>query len=203
MAAWPSSSTRKRRSSARILCVGVGTGAEVLPLANAFPEWTFLGLDPSAEMLEICRERLDRAGVLSRCELVHGYVHDLPAGGDYDAALGILVGHFVPREERLDFYRSMTSRLRSGGYLVDTEISYDLGSPEFPSMLKSWEQVQRLMGATAESLASLPTVLRDTLTVLSSAETESLLRRSGIALPVRFFQAFMISGWYGQKSPGS
>jgi tRNA (cmo5U34)-methyltransferase len=183
----------------RILCVGVGTGAEILSLAQAFPEWTFLGLDPSAEMLEVCTERLRRAGVLDRCELSCGYVHDAPAGESFDAALSILVGHFVKREERLGFYRNMVSRLRRGGFLVDTELSYDLGSPEFPSMLKSWEQVQTLMGAAADSLASLPMQLREMLTVLPPAEVESLLRQSGIALPVKFFQAFMIAGWYGKK----
>jgi tRNA (cmo5U34)-methyltransferase len=183
----------------RILCVGVGTGAEVFSLAEAFPEWTFLGLDPSAEMLEVCGERLKKAGMHERCELVQGYVQDLPAGETFDAAVSVLVGHFVKRDERLGFYRNMTSRLRSGGYLLDTEISFDLDSPEFPSMLKDWEQVQTLMGATATSLASLPTVLREMLAVLPPAEIESLLRQSGIAVPVRFFQAFMISGWYGQK----
>jgi tRNA (cmo5U34)-methyltransferase len=184
---------------ARILCVGVGTGAEILPLAEAFPEWTFLGLDPSAEMLEVCAERLNAAGVLERCELVHGYAQDAPPGEEFDAALSILVGHFVKRDERLGFYRNMTRRLRRGGYLVDTEISYDLTSPEFPSMLKNWGEVQRLMGATPESLASLPTVLREALTVLPPVEIESHLRQSGIAIPVKFFQAFMIAGWYGTK----
>lgn len=48
-------------SRSRILCVGVGTGAEILSLSKAFPEWTFFGLDPSAEMLEVCTERLSRS----------------------------------------------------------------------------------------------------------------------------------------------
>jgi tRNA (cmo5U34)-methyltransferase len=42
--------------------------------------------------------------------------------------------------------------------------------------------------------------LREMLSVISSAETELLLHQSGILLPVRFFQAFMISGWYGSKN---
>ena len=186
----------------RVLCVGVGTGAEVFPLAKAFPQWTFLGLDPSAEMLEVFKERLKQAGMLERCELVQGYVQDLPTGEGFDAAVSVLVGHFVKHEERLGFYRNMASRIRSGGYLVNTEISFDLGSPEFPSALKDWEQVQTLMGATAASLASLPTVLREVLAVLPPAEVEGLLRQSGIAVPIRFYQAFMISGWYGQKAKG-
>jgi tRNA (cmo5U34)-methyltransferase len=38
------------------------------------------------------------------------------------------------------------------------------------------------------------------LSVLPPEETEELIRLSGIQLPVRFFQAFMICGWYGQKN---
>lgn len=184
----------------RILCVGVGTGAEILSLANSFPEWTFLGLDPSAEMLEVCTERLQKADLLGRCDLVQGHVHDLPPGRSFDAALSILVGHFVKREDRLGFYRGMTSRIRDGGVLVTTELSFDPSSEEFPSMLESWGRLQTLMGASADSLASLPGQLREVLTLLPSADTETLLRQSGIALPVRFFQAFLIAGWYGRKS---
>jgi tRNA (cmo5U34)-methyltransferase len=179
------------------LCVGVGTGAEVLHLAKAFPHWTFVGLDPSAAMLEVCRERLAEVGVVERCQLFHGYVQDAPDGKNFDVAMSVLVAHFVKREERLDFFRNMTRRLRTGGCLVNTEISYDLDAPEFPAMLKNWEKVQELMGATPESLANLPQLLREMLSVLPPQETEELLRQSGIPLPVRFFQAFMISGWVG------
>jgi tRNA (cmo5U34)-methyltransferase len=185
---------------ARVLCVGVGTGAEILSLSKSFPEWKFVGVDPSIGMLDVCRERLSNAGVLDRCELIHGYVHDVPREENFDVALSILVAHFVKREERLGFYQAMCSRLCTNGILINTEISYDLNSREFPLMLKNWEAVQALMGATPESLANLSVVLREMLSVISPAETEHFLSQSGIPLPVRFFQAFMISGWYGIKS---
>ncbi len=117
------------------LCVGVGTGAEILHLAKSFPDWTFVGIDPSAAMLEVCKERLAEAGVLDRCQFVHGYVHDAPEGHLFDVALSVLVAHFVPHAERLDYFQNMTHRLKAGGYLVNTEISFDLDSPEFPAML--------------------------------------------------------------------
>jgi tRNA (cmo5U34)-methyltransferase len=190
---------RDHPARSRVLCVGVGTGAEILSLSKAFPEWTFVGVDPSASMLEVCRERLATAGVSDRCELIHGYVHDVPPGENFDVVLSILVAHFVKREERLSFFRAMSDRLRAGATLINTEISFDLNSPQFPSMLKGWEGVQSMMGATPESLSTLPYQLREVLSVLPPQETENLLSQSGIQLPVRFFQAFMICGWYGTK----
>lgn len=184
---------------ARVLCVGAGTGNEILSLSSAFPEWTFVGVDPSSGMLDVCRERLRDAGVLDRTELIEGYVNDVPQVEGFDVALSILVAHFVKHGERLSFYRGICDRLCGNGILINTEISYDLNSKTFPSMLKNWEAVQLLMGATPESLADLPRVLREMISVITPAETESLLVQSGITIPVCFFQAFMICGWYGRK----
>jgi tRNA (cmo5U34)-methyltransferase len=184
----------------RVLCVGVGTGAEILSLSKLFPEWTFVGVDPSIGMLDVCREKLSNAGVLNRCELMHGYVHDVPVGENFDAALSILVAHFVKREDRLNFYQAMCDRLCTNGILINTEISFDLNSQEFPLMLKNWEAVQSMRGVAPASLTNLSVQLREILSVISPIETESLLAQSGIHLPIRFFQAFMISGWYGIKN---
>lgn len=183
----------------KILCVGAGTGAEILSLAQMHPEWSFIALAPSASMLEVCRQRVQTAGLSERCQFVQGYVQDLPLNQKYDAALSVLVAHFVPRTERLEFFRQMSLRLHEGGYMVNAEISFDLDSPEAALMQKNWESIQSLMGATEESLASLPKVLREVLTVLPPTETEDLIRQAGFQMPIRFFQAFMISAWYATK----
>jgi len=185
-------------ANARVLCIGVGTGAEILSLSKAFPGWQFVGVDPSGPMLDVCRTRLGNAGVMDRCELVHGEVHDIPENESFDAALAIMVAHFVERDERPRFYRAIHDRLRTGGYFVSTEISYDLGSAQYPSMLENWGRIQSLMGATPASLEKLPETLRNVLTVISPDETEAFWKAAGFERPVSFFQAFMARGWYAQ-----
>jgi len=182
----------------KVLCIGVGTGADILALATAFPNWRFVGVDPSREMLEVCRRKLDEAGLVERCELVHGYVGTVAEDG-FDAAVSLLVAHFVGRADRPEFYAEARDRLKPGGVFVSAEICFDLRSPQFPDMLAHWKQVQSLMGATPQSLAKLEDTLRDTLTVLSPKETEEVARGAGFETPVWFFQAFMARGWHARK----
>ncbi len=185
--------------NSRILCVGVGTGAEILSLAKEYPQFTFVGVDPSAEMLEVCQKKLEAVGVTDRCELIQGYVQDISDEEKFDSVLSILVGHFVKKEEKLDFYKNINQRLKSEGIFIDTELSLDLASESFSLLLKNWEKVQTLMGATPESLKMLPETLKERLSIASPTEIDSLLKESGFKIPIRFSQSFLVVGWYAIK----
>lgn len=155
--------------------------------------------DPSMEMLDICHQNLKNAGISNPCELIHGYIQDVSNTKQFDAVLSILVGHFIPRDDRIAFYTDMQQRLKTGGYFINTEISSDLNSAEFPDMLRAWKTLQMQMGGTDDSIKNIPHLLKNILSVTSPEETENFIRSSGIEQPVRFFQAFMIVGWFGIK----
>ncbi|WP_375173810.1 class I SAM-dependent methyltransferase [Pseudooceanicola sp.] len=179
---------------ARVLCVGVGTGAEILSLARARPGWRFIGVDPSPAMLSVCRDRLQAEGLMDRCDLIEGYVQDAPSD-TCDVVLSVLVAHFIRREDRPAFYTAIRERVKPGGVYVTAEICQDLTSPEYPEMLTYWKRVQSRMGATPESLENLPELLRANLGVISPEETRALLTAAGFTSVTEFFQAIMIRGF--------
>ncbi|MEQ9367184.1 MAG: class I SAM-dependent methyltransferase, partial [Leptospirales bacterium] len=136
-------------ASARILCVGVGTGSEIIKLAGVYPDWTFTGVDPSADMLAVCRARMADENLASRVELCHGHLADLPESEPYDAVLCLLVTQFVKdSRERQAMFQGLAERVKSQGYLINAEISDDLESPKFLQLLEKWKGMIRLSGST-------------------------------------------------------
>jgi len=117
--------------------------------------------------------------------------------------LCLLVAHFLKQADgRQALFDGMARRLKPHGYLINAEIAFDLGSPEFDDIIDQWAAMHRAAGATEESLAGLPRQLRETIAVLPPASTEALLRNSGLPLPVQFFQSLLIRAWYSRK-PGA
>jgi tRNA (cmo5U34)-methyltransferase len=179
---------------ARVLCVGVGTGDELVHLARTNPSWSFTALDPSPEMLALCKEKARRNGVEGRCDFFEGHLAELPVLEPFDAATCLLVSYFMlDPTERESLFSEIAARLRVGGLLVNAELSSGSSERDREVLTDSWVALHRSVG-----IGLKPDYLGRDVVVSSVAEIETLLDRAGFGAATVVFQATLIRAWRSQ-----
>ncbi len=187
-------------AEARVLDVGCGTGSAMLAWGQAMPGWTFTGVDPSAQMLQQCRAKLEQAGLSDRVELRHGYAGDLPAGEQYDAAAMVLVMHFIPDNgAKLALLHAIGQRLKPGGSLVLIDHHGDTGSATFQHLMSAWINYDILMGLPPDRARTIPVEASTSHHFITEARTLQLLSQAGFEEVERFYGAFVTGGWLARK----
>lgn len=190
-------------SVAHVLCVGAGTGNEILFLADQFPDWHFTAVEPSAAMLAVLQERAEEEGISWRCTFHCGYLDSLPEGEPFDAATAFLVSQFIlDRNVRTKFFQSIAARLRPGAVLVSSDLAGDLDSPDGQSLLETWMRVMSSGGLSTRETEKMREVYRRDVAVLPPAEVQDIITSAGLDAPVLFLQAGMIHAWHSKKARG-
>ncbi|KSP83205.1 MULTISPECIES: class I SAM-dependent methyltransferase [Pseudomonas aeruginosa group] len=177
---------------ARLLSVGCGAGGELAELAGQRPGWRFVALDLSADMLALARQRFAMLGLLERIDLHCGEVAGLPASPPYDAALLLLVLHFIRGDgAKLRFLETIAARLAPAAPLLLANLMEPRDAFERPVQAEAC----RLLGLSAEEAGGMLQRLRDDFDPLSEQRLGELLTESGFVLPGRYFQAVGYQAW--------
>jgi demethylmenaquinone methyltransferase/2-methoxy-6-polyprenyl-1,4-benzoquinol methylase len=103
-----------------VLDVATGTAAVAIELARRAPERRVVGVDQSAEMLAVGRERVARAGLEARIELRDGHAETLPFADDsFDALTFTYLLRYV--DDPTATLGELARVVRSGGTIAMLE----------------------------------------------------------------------------------
>ena len=188
-------------AESELLIVGAGTGAEILELANANPNWRFLGVDPAQPMLDLAKEKIQAAGLTDRVSLFKGSVDDLSTNRLYDGATMAMVLHFIPDDGRkLKILCDIAKRLKSDAPLALIDAHGDPSAGGTKLLLEAWKHQQNLAGVKWEEVESGMRERVKTIHLVSPSRMEQLLTEAGFHRIQRFFQNMMLGGWIAFKA---
>lgn len=174
------------REDGRVLVLGAGGGLELKVFAEAHSNWTFDGIDPSAEMLKLAQRTL--GSLVSRATLHQGYVDGAPIG-PFDAATCLLTMHFLTPEERLRTAVEVHRRLKHGAPFVVAHFSIPLGNERavWLSRFAAYAGIDQGQAIAIDSH----------LTILSPEQDEAILQKAGFSNISLFYAGFTFRGWVG------
>lgn len=178
---------------ARVLVLGAGGGLEMKTFAEAFPRWSFDGVDPAAAMLRLAEKTL--GPLASRARLHEGYIDEAPTG-PFDAATCLLTLQFLPPEERQRTAAQVRQRLKPGAPFVTAHFSFPQeNEAERALWLSRYVAFITASGIEPSSAEKARATIDAQLSILTPEQDEAILREAGFSNVSLFYAAFTYRGW--------
>ena len=178
--------------TATVLVLGAGGGLELKVFADLHPEWRFVGVDPSQEMLDLAV--VTDADHASRVQLQQGYVDAAPMG-PFDAATCLLTMHFMDKDERRNTLAALRRRLKPGAPLLVAHLSFPQDAAGKALWLRRYAAFAESSGIAAANSQAAAEKIGKELPVLSPNDDEAMLREAGFRDVDLFYAGLAFRGW--------
>ena len=181
---------------ANLLIVGCGTGYELQYLAEQFPQWTFTAIDPAISMLEKAKSHIEDLGLEKKINFIHGDTSILQTTNQqFDAALSILVSHFVPFEFKAQYFQDIGQSLKSNAFCL----SYDLMKIENDQQLLTLKHLAQATGLSEKQSQMMADRLTQDFYLASTEQLEDYYKNAGFKSVQSFAQVLNYYGFMGFK----
>lgn len=180
--------------TSKILVSGCGTGKELVDYSINNLQWQFLGFDPSEKMLSMAREKVHANDCAERVHLLKGMIDDV-FETDFDAATSILVLQFLPSDEEIQrFLNNISAKLKPGAPLILVYMEGDKESNEYRILNSAWKAQQLSTRRDGLSVIEEFKQRDKDIRFISQGQIELSLNKAGFSKPLKFFQAYLLTG---------
>ncbi|QNW96920.1 class I SAM-dependent methyltransferase [Acinetobacter seifertii] len=183
------------KSNAHILIVGCGTGYELEYLLKRHPDWKFTAVDPSLTMLQKAQEQVELLDKSSQVTFIHGDTSALSLEACFDAALSILVAHFVADDIKPTFFKDIYDRLKEKAVLL----TYDLMTCINPMQLQALRYLCLAQGLTEEQCQKMLKRMAQDFFSLTTEGYIKLLEKTGFESIQPYTQILTYQGFIAKK----
>lgn len=182
-------------ADARILVVGAGTGEELMPLAQALPEASFVAVEPAAAMADACAARLAEHGLSHRVQLHRGLLDELPRQEPFAAATAILVSqHLRAVDGARVFFDAIHARLVPGAVLFSADAHVPTGF-EREWLMQLWCTQIECTGIPRDQVLQMRARIEDGIAIRAQADLEAQMQAAGLVEVRKLFSSLIYGAW--------
>ena len=191
---------------ANILVVGCGTGYELRYLTQQFPQWHFTAIDPAENMLHKAKQLLQESGAADRVNFILGdtsVLIEIQSNSQsncqpvqFDAALSILVSHFIDKPNKIHFFQDIYQVLKPQSFCL----SYDLMQFEQKTDLTTLKYLAQSTGLSDQQSQVMIERLEQDFHLVSMAKMHQIYEKSGFTNIRTFTQMFTYYGFIAFKA---
>jgi tRNA (cmo5U34)-methyltransferase len=179
-------------ADARVLVLGAGGGLELKALAEAHSGWTFVGVDPAAEMLSLAERTLGPLN--ARVTFQQGYIDDV-SDSAFDAAVCLLTLHFLDPDERRRTEQEIHRRLKPGAPFVAAHSSFPQANGERAAWLSRYAAFAIASGVDPKQAEHARASVDAKLLAVTPEHDHAILEEAGFSNVTPFYAAFTWRGW--------